>query len=100
MKFLVTNKPHSNGHDMASDPESSRIYAAQVKELLENGTLVSAYVLAGGGYVYVMNAKDSEELLIKLRYDPLFNFMDTTVTPVVDAVDFLEGHALHVAKMG
>ena len=65
-------------------------YGNAVAAAVENGKLEAAYVLIGGGSVYVVNADDTEELALKVRSDPLFKSSHTEIHPIADASDFLE----------
>lgn len=99
MKFLVINKPNRYKREDDPDPAHLKKAAALVKENLDNGTLEAAYALHAGGHVLVLNADSSEELALKVRYNPLFRYSDTEIMPIEDLVGFLEGMAAHVEQI-
>jgi hypothetical protein len=95
MKFLVINRPSGADHGLSRDPANLRHHAAELKKLIASQEIQGAWVLQEGGHAYILNAYDSEELAIKLRWNPLYEASDTQVIPVMDAVDFLEGYATY-----
>ncbi len=100
MKFLVINKPTGHGHGIDADPANIRKYAASVQEMLDNGTVEAAYVLLSGGHMYIVNADSSEELVLKVRYNPLFKASQTEIIPIEDAMGYLEAYAAHLEEHG
>lgn len=102
MKFLIINKPATNEHDYSTDrdPAKLRSYAAQVKDMIDQGHILGAWVLHHGGHAYVIEAENSEDLAIKIRYNPLFKHSHTRVVPFEDAVVYLESTAKHLEQKG
>lgn len=98
MKFMVINKPTGHGHGLEDTPESIRKYAGQVQELMDNGTIEEAYVIISGGHLYIIDADTTEELVTKVRYNPLFKGSHTEVIAIEDALGYLEGYAAHLEK--
>ena len=98
MKFMVINKPTGHGHGIEDTPESIRKYAAQVKEMMDNGTIDDAYVILSGGHLYIIDADTTEELVAKVRYNPLFKGSHTEIIPIEGVLGYLEGYAAHLAK--
>ncbi len=105
---MVINKP--TGHEVTheafthEDPEvvkQNKLKAiAQLKELLDNGTLEVCYMLISGGHMFVIDAKDTEELAVKVRYNPLFKKSHTEIIPIANAVEYLEGAMEHRERIG
>ena len=95
MKFLIINRPTGHDHGLDGSADSVHSYANAVEAGLKNGSIEAAYALIAGGSAYVINAKNTEELATKVRYNPLFASQTTEVIPVADAVDFLRGAAKH-----
>lgn len=108
MKFLVINKhtgqdvshPHLQHEDPKVVKQRKEKGIAHLKELLNNGTLEVCYSLISGGHAFVINAESSEELAVKVRYNPLFKSTETEIIPIANAVDFLEGVREHREKHG
>lgn len=96
MKFMVINKPTGQAHNMEDTPAHIRQSAAKIKELMDNGTIEEAYVLLSGGHMYIIDADTTEELVAKVRYNPLFKKSHTEIVPVEDALSYLEGYAAHL----
>lgn len=97
MKFLIINRP-DGGRKVRKNPEGTRKHANSLKELLKSKEIECAYALIGGGGAYVVEAKDTRELAIMVRENPLFEQCTTDVIPVANAVEFLEGHASYIEK--
>lgn len=95
MKFLIINRPNGSDHGLAASADAIESYANAVEAGLKSGAIECAYALIAGGSAYVINAKDTEELAVKVRYDPLFASSDTQVIPIADAIDFLHGSKAH-----
>lgn len=108
MKFLVINKhtgqdaahPHLQHDDPNVVKERKDKALDQLKELKSNGTLEACYSIISGGHAYVINAETTEELAVKVRYNPLFKMTETEIIPIADAVEFIEGAKEHKEKMG
>ncbi|NIR27871.1 MAG: hypothetical protein GWN84_00745 [Gammaproteobacteria bacterium] len=92
MRFLIINRPNSPGSDEWMEQRPDKI-AAMLREWLEGGVVEAPHVLIGGGHMYICEAKDEEELAVKVRYNPFFKNSDTEVIPIVDALAFLERYA-------
>ena len=91
MKFMIINKP--NGQNYSKTDGKTKIETSKLKAMLDDGTLEVAYATVAGGHIYVVNAKDTEELVHKVRNNPFFHDSDTEIIPLMDALDFLKGFA-------
>lgn len=90
MRFLVIARPSSGSYDLTRDPAQLRRYAAELQEALDQKLIEAAYALVSGGYAYVVNVRNTDELAIKMRRDPLFAYSQTEALPITLAVDYLE----------
>lgn len=99
MKFMVTYRPNRITRDSDPSPAVLAKAAAYVKELLENGTIEAAYALHSGGHILIFDAESSEELAVKVRYNPVFKDSATEVVPIEDLVSFLEGMSSHLESI-
>lgn len=93
MKFLVINRPTGDDHGLGHDAGVAHDFAEQIEAAVANGTIECAYAFVSGGGAYVCTAKDTEELVKKVRLNPLFKSSHTEVIPIADAHDFLRGVA-------
>lgn len=98
MKFLIINRPTGHGHGIDDSPATIRNYAGRIKELMDKGVIEDAYVLLSGGHMYIVDADSSDELVQKVRYNPLFQGSHTEIIPIEDALGYLEGYAAHLEK--
>jgi len=89
MKFMIINNP--NGHNYSKTDGSTSIDAKALADLMAEGVVENAYSTVAGGHIYVVKAKDTEQLVRLVRGNPFFHDSETEVIPLMDAVDFLEG---------
>ena len=94
MKFLVINRPRAElPRGLGADSDAVAGHANAIEAALDDGTLEAAYAFIAGGSAYVINAKDTEDLAKRVRYDPLFRSSNTEIYPIAHAVDFLRAVA-------
>jgi hypothetical protein len=98
MKFLIINKPTGHDHGIDDSPATIRNYAGRIKEAIDKGVIEDAYVLLSGGHMYIVDADSSEELVSKVRYNPLFRKSHTEIIPIEPALGYLEAYAAHLEK--
>lgn len=89
MRFLVIARPSSGSYELTRDPSELRRYAEELQEALHQKVIEAAYTLVSGGYAYVISVRNTDELAIKMRRDPLFAHSQTEVLPIALAVDYL-----------
>lgn len=98
MKFLVINRPTGVPSGVERHHESYEKMADSIEKAIKDGTIDAAWSFIGGGHAYIVTAKDTKELSLKVRYNKLFRSSDTEIIPVADAVDFLRSSATHYKK--
>ena len=93
MKFLIVSTstrlkagPHSSSEVVRQDGE-------KITALLHDGDVEKAWVLHGGGYAFIMNADNCEELTSKLRSQSLCQIGIAQMIPVMDAFEFFDAAA-------
>jgi hypothetical protein len=96
MKFLIINRPNGKYSGFSDDTTEVKQAHSLLKAAIESGDVKAAYVLHSGGHAYVVDADSSEDLAIKVRYNPLFRSSDTEIIPVEDALTYLAGYASHL----
>ncbi len=89
MRFLVIARPSSGSYNFTQDPKELRRYSEELQEGLDQQIIEVAYTLIAGGYAYVIKVRNTDELAVKMRRDPLFAHSQTEVIPIAPAVDFL-----------
>ena len=90
MKFLVIARPSSGSYELTKNPAQLRRHAEELQEALDQKLIEAAYTLVAGGYAYVISVRNTDELAIKMRRDPLFAHSQTEALPITLAVDYLK----------
>jgi len=97
VKFLIINRDFGTNADPLATKSGVKDHVDQLKAHIKDGTIEVAYAFPQGGCAYVVNSIDTEDLTKKIRFYPGFQWNQTEVIPIADAVDFLERFANYMS---